>query len=90
MLFWCSLVGLTLEVHAGGRELLLFPRLWLKCLVLGRDPRLKLIVEGGRIALEHIPDAITLSIRGKKVARVYLDELEAESAEQQKRYASKV
>jgi len=44
---------------------------------------LRLRVEGCRIIIEPIPDAVELSLRGEKVARVSLEELEAESVERQ-------
>ena len=85
-MFWCSLVSLTLEVRVGRKRTIVIPKIVAEMLGIEEGSRLKLIVRDGRVILEPIPDAITLSIRGEKVARVYLDELEAESVEQQKRY----
>ena len=45
-------------------------------------------VEEGRIILEPVPDAVSLSLYGEKIARVTLEELEAESLERQKKYLS--
>ncbi len=44
-------------------------------------------MQGARIVLEPVPDAVELSLRGEKVAKTSLEELEAESTEQQKRIA---
>ncbi len=43
----------------------------------------------GYVVLKPVPDAITLSIKGEKVARVGIEELEATSLEEQGKYLEK-
>ena len=53
----------------------------------GIQVKLKLTDEG--IIIIPIPDAVELSLKGKKITRVTLEELEAESVEQQRKIINK-
>ena len=79
-------MGLTVEVRVGRRRTIVIPKAVAEALGIDEGSLLELRVEGGRIVLEPVPDAVELSLRGEKVARVSLEELEAESVEQQRRY----
>lgn len=74
------------EVRVGKRRTLVIPKAVADMLGIREGSRLELRVEEGRIVLEKVPDAVELSLHGEKVARVSLEELEAESIEHQKRY----
>ncbi len=76
----------TLEVRVGKRRTLVIPKAIADMLGIREGSRLEMRVEEGRIVLEKVPDAVELSLHGEKVARVSLEELEAESIEHQKRY----
>ena len=82
-----SRASLSLEVHAGRRRTIVIPKFVAEMLGIEEGSKLKLTIEEGGIVLEPIPDAVTLSIRGEKMARASLEELEAESVEHQKRCA---
>ncbi len=79
-------MSLILEVRVGRRRTIVIPKPVAEILGIDEGSRLELRVEDGRIVLEPIPDAVELSLRGEKVAKISLEELEAESIEQQKRY----
>jgi len=50
---------------------------------LHRISQLLLELRGDHIVLKPVPDAITLSVRGEKIAKVTLEDLEATSLEEQ-------
>lgn len=77
---------LVLEVTVGKRRTIVIPKRVAEMLGINEGSRLELRVEDGRIVLEPIPDAVELSLQGEKAARTSLDELEAESIEQQRKY----
>ncbi len=77
---------LVLEVTVGRRRTIVIPKRVAEMLGISEGSRLELRVEDGRIVLEPIPDAVELSLHGEKVATTSLEELEAESIEQQRRY----
>ena len=79
-------MGLILEIRVGKRRTIVIPKTVAEALGIDEGSRLELRVEDGKIVLEPIPDAAELSLIGEKIARVTLEELEAESIEQQKRY----
>ena len=79
-------MGLILEIRVGKRRTIVIPKTVAEMLGIDEGSRLELRVEDGKIVLEPIPDAVELSLRGEKIARVTLEELGAESIEQQKRY----
>jgi len=79
-------MGLILEIRVGKRRTIVIPKTVAEALGIDEGSRLELRVEDGKIVLEPIPDAVELSLRGEKIARVTLEELGAESIEQQKRY----
>ncbi len=83
------IIDLVTEVRVGRRRTLVIPKAVAEALGIDEGSRLKLLVKDGRIILEPIPDAIQLSLRGEKIGKVSLKELEVVSIEEQKRYFSK-
>ncbi len=79
-------MGLVIEVRVGRKRTLVIPKAVAEALGIDEGSKLKLIVEGDRIIIEPIPDAIQLSLRGERLGRVSLKELEVESIENQRRY----
>lgn len=76
----------VIEVRVGKRRTIVIPKAVAEMLGIEEGSRLELRVEEGRIILEPVPDAVRLSLYGEKIARVTLEELEAESIERQKEY----
>ncbi len=79
-------MSLSLEIRVGKRRTIVIPKPVAEALGIREGSRLELRLEEGRIVLEPVPDAVELSLRGEKIARTSLEELEAESIAQQKRY----
>ncbi|OYT45100.1 MAG: AbrB family transcriptional regulator [Desulfurococcales archaeon ex4484_42] len=79
-------MGLTVEVRVGRKRAIVIPKAIAEALGIDEGSKLKLTVENGKIILEPIPDAIQLSLRGDKLGKVSLEDLEAGSIEIQKRY----
>ena len=73
------------KVHRGRRVTI--PRAVADLLGIGECSRLRLHVEGNRIVLEPIRDALWFAIHGPKVAYISFEELEEESEREQGRLA---
>ena len=74
---------MNVEVRVGRRRTLVIPKAVAEEVGIEEGSRVLLRVEGGRIVIEPVRDAIWLALRGEKVARVALEELEEESLERQ-------
>ena len=81
-------MSLTVEIRVGRKRTIVIPKAVAEALGIDEGSKLKLTVENGKIILEPIPDAIQLSLRGDKLGKVSLKDLEAESIEIQKKYIS--
>ena len=86
MLFLVNVMGQIVSVHVGKRRTIVIPKAVAEALGIGEGSRLLLELRGDHIVLKPVSDAITLSVKGEKIARVTLGELEATSLEEQKRY----
>ncbi len=82
----CMVLGLVVEVRVGRRRTITIPKKVAEALGIDEGSRLKLEVRGDSIILKPVLDAVQLSIRGEKIARINLRELEAESIIEQRRY----
>jgi len=83
-----DVMSLSTEVRIGKRRTMVIPKAVAEALGIDEGSMLRLEVRDGRIILEPIPDAIQLSLRGEKIGKVSLKELEAESVEKQRKYIS--
>ncbi|GBF09926.1 transcriptional regulator, AbrB family [Aeropyrum pernix] len=79
-------MGLTIEVRVGRKRTIVIPKAVAEALGIDEDSRLLLELRGDHIVLKPVPDAITLSIKGEKIAKVTLEDLEVTSLEEQKKY----
>ena len=82
-------MDLRFEICVGRKRTIVIPKAVAEELGIEGGSRLRLMVENGEIILEPIPDVIELSLRGEKIGRVGLEELRAESIEQQKKVIGK-
>ncbi len=79
-------MALKLEVRVGKRRTIVIPKEVAEKLGISEGTRLELEVRGESIVLRPIPDAVYLSLYGKKYARVSLEGLEETSVEEQEKY----
>jgi len=73
------------KVHRGRR--ITIPRAVADLLGIEEGSRLRLNVEGDRVVLEPVRDALWFAMHGPKVAYIGFEELEGESESEQKRLA---
>jgi len=73
------------KVHRGRR--ITIPKAVADLLGIGEGSRLRLHVEGDRVVLEPVRDALWFAVHGPKVAYVGFEELEEESESEQRRLA---
>lgn len=86
MLFLVINVSLEVSARIGKRRTLVIPKKIAERLGVEEGVRVNITVEGDKIIVKPMRDAVWLSLHGKKVARVSIEELEEESVAQQKRY----
>jgi transcriptional regulator, AbrB family len=79
--------GLTFEVKVHRGRRITIPKAVADLLDIVEGSRLRLRVEGDRIVLEPVRDALWFAIHGPKVAYISFEELEGESESEQGRLA---
>jgi len=79
-------VGLNAVAKIGKRRTLVIPRNIAEKLGIKEGDKVRLTVLEDKIVLEPIRDAVWLSLYGRKVAKMTLEELESTSVEEQMRY----
>ena len=80
-------VGLAFEVKVHRGRRVTIPKAVADLLGIEEGSRLRLHVEGDRVVLEPVRDALWFAMHGPKVAYVGFEELEGESESEQKRLA---
>ncbi|MEM0066569.1 MAG: AbrB/MazE/SpoVT family DNA-binding domain-containing protein [Candidatus Nezhaarchaeales archaeon] len=76
----------SLIIRVGRKRTIVIPKKIADMLGIDEGSRVMLVVSDNKLEVIPLPDAITLSLKGKKVARVTLRELEEESLREQKKY----
>ena len=79
-------MSLTVRARIGKKRVLVIPKVIAKALNIDEGTVVEITVEGDKIVIKPIRDAIWLSLYGRKVAHVTLKELEEESIGRQKEY----
>ena len=79
-------MSLARQIRVGKRRTITIPKSIAERLGIEEGTVLELRVEDNKIILVPVNDAITLSLRGEKFAKITLKELEEESIEQQRGY----
>jgi len=80
---------LEIKTKIGKKRILVIPKKIAEQAGIKEGTRVKLKLTEEGIIITPIPDPIELSLKGKKVAKITLEELEAESIEQQKKIINK-
>jgi len=76
------------EVKVSRKRLIAIPKAVAEKLGIVEGMKLKLYVEGDRIVLEPVRDALWFAIYGPKVARIAFEEVEEESIREQEKLAN--
>ncbi|MHA1608760.1 MAG: AbrB/MazE/SpoVT family DNA-binding domain-containing protein [Candidatus Njordarchaeales archaeon] len=79
---------LELEVRSkvGKKRVIVIPKKIAEKIGLKEGMRIKICAREDEIIIKPIVDAIELSLKGKKIARITLEELEEDSIEFQEKY----
>ena len=80
------MVSVSTEVRIGKRRTLVIPKNIAEKLGIKEGDKIKITVVGDKLVLQPIRDAVWLSLYGKKIAKVTLEDLEATSIEEQDKY----
>jgi len=78
--------SVSTEVRIGKRRTLVIPKNIAEKLGIKEGDKIKITVVGDKLVLQPIRDAVWLSLYGKKIAKVTLEDLEATSIEEQDKY----
>jgi antitoxin MazE len=78
--------SLSTVARIGKRRTLVIPKKIAEKIGIKEGDKVKITVLEDKLVLEPIRDAVWLSLYGKKVASVTLEDLEATSMEEQNRY----
>jgi AbrB family looped-hinge helix DNA binding protein len=82
--------SLSTVARIGKRRTFVIPKNVAEKLGIKEGDKVKITVIEDKIVLEPIRDAVWLSLYGKKVAKVTLEDLEATSMEEQNRYVKRL
>lgn len=74
-------------IRIGRRRTIVIPKKIAEKLNIDEGSYLVLVSYGDRVEIRPLPDAITLSLKGRKIAKITLKELEEESIRVQRQYA---
>jgi len=78
------MVELSVKARIGRRRTLVIPKMIAESLDLHEGSIVEMRVVGEELRLRPIRDAVWLSLHGRKIGRVTLEELEEESVERQR------
>jgi AbrB family looped-hinge helix DNA binding protein len=76
------------EVKVSKKRLIAIPKAVAEKLGIVEGMKLRLYVEGDKIVLEPVRDALWFAIHGPKVARISFEEVEEESIREQEKLAN--
>jgi AbrB family looped-hinge helix DNA binding protein len=76
------------EVKVSKKRLISIPKDVVERLGIEEGTKLRLYVEGDRIVIEPVRDALWFALHGPKVGRVTFEELEEESEREQEKLSS--
>jgi AbrB family looped-hinge helix DNA binding protein len=80
-------MSLTIETRVGKKYVIYLPKLIVKAIDLREGERVLLRVVEDTIVLEKLKDPIELALSEEKFASIKIEQIEAISLEEQKRYA---
>jgi len=78
-------MSLTIELRVGKKRTVVIPKVIAEALNIDEGSRLLAEVKEGYLVLKPLPDAITLSLKGNKIVKITLNELEHVSIEEQQK-----
>ncbi len=78
------MVELSAKARIGRRRTLVIPKAIAESLDLDEGSMVEIRVVGEELRLRPIRDAVWLSLHGRKIGRITLEELEGESVERQR------
>ncbi len=79
-------MSLVFESRVGKKRIIVLPKAAAEAVGLSEGSRIRIRVEDNRIIIEPIRDAVWLSLYGKKIVKITLEELEKESTHRQAKY----
>ena len=78
-------MGASVETKVGRKRVIVIHKKIADAVGLREGQRVRIAVQGGKIVIEPIKDAIWLALHGKKIGRIMPEEVEEESLREQER-----
>ena len=78
-------MGTSVETKVGRKRVIVIHKKIADAVGLREGQRVRIAVQGGKIVIEPIRDAIWLALHGKKIGRIMPEEVEEESLREQER-----
>ena len=75
--------GVVVETRVGKRRVIVIPKVVADEVKLREGQRVRVFVDGDRIVIEPVRDAVWLALYGKKIGRITPEEVEEESLREQ-------
>jgi len=79
-------MSLTTVIRVSKKRTLVIPKRIVEKLGIKEGDRVRITLLEDKIVLEPERDAVWLSLHGKKIAKISLEELESKSIEEQRKY----
>ena len=74
-----------MEARVGGKRVVVIHKKIADAVGLREGQKVRIAVQGGKIVIEPIKDAIWLALHGEKIGRIMPEEVEEESLREQER-----
>ena len=78
-------MGISVETKVGRKRVIVIHKEIADAVGLREGQKVRIAVQGGKIVIEPIKDAIWLALHGKKIGRIMPEEVEEESLREQER-----
>jgi len=78
-------MSISVETKVGKKRVVVIPRKIAEIVGVREGQRIRMTVQGGKIVIEPIRDAIRLALHGKKIGVIMPEEIEEESLREQEK-----
>lgn len=78
-------VSISVETKIGRKRVIVIHKKIADAAGLREGQRVRMFVQGGKVVIEPIKDAIWLALHGRKIGRIMPEEVEEESLREQER-----
>jgi len=78
-------MGISVETKVGKKRVIVIPKKIAEVVGVREGQRIRITVQGGKIVIEPVRDAIWLALYGRKIGVIMPEEIEEESLREQEK-----